>query len=244
MRYAILLFASLSTFVQAQTPRTTSTRNAVWGAALFEYAFHPKWSASLDAQYRYEYTDGDAIAWLLRPGVSYKIKSGLMFTAGFARFKLYPNPNGREPRPEWRPWQEVGQKYILAGGKHTIYPRLRFEQRFIREYEGGGFTSNYALNSMRLRLRADYTYKFHPEAERTTFLFAGDELFFLRNPTGYTGLDQNRIWIGAGYKFNSIASVAFSYLNWYQQVNSSTYVQFHVVRIQAQFQFTRKEKKA
>src|SRR5688572_9335467 len=126
----LMLLSSLTGISQ-----TVNIRHMLWGTHFGEYKFNSSLSVNLDAQFRYEYTDGDIFQWLVRPGVTFKTKSGWMFTAGPAFFSLYPNPNGPVPRPEIRPWLEAARRWQLKD-KHIVWPRLRLEQRFIREYEG------------------------------------------------------------------------------------------------------------
>jgi len=243
VKTAVLAVAILCSIgLLAQAPRTTYKRNMVWGLASVDYKFNAHWSASLDNQFRYEYTDGDIFMWLIRPSVSYKFKSGLALTAGSAYFSLYPNPNGKVPRPEFRHWQEIGWKFESPTKTHTLYPRLRFEERVIREYAGEVLAEDFTLNCVRVRARIDYTYKFHADQPTGLLLFAGNETFFLRKPDGYTAYDQNRAWIGVGYRFSKQFTVQASYLNWYQQRTSSVFDQFHVIRLALQFQLERKPK--
>lgn len=228
--------------LHAQSPRTTYTRNLVWGIASIDYKFNSHWSVTLDNQFRYEYTDGDIFMWLVRPSVSYKFKSGITATVGSSYFSLYPNPNGLIPRPEFRHWQELGWKFESKSRIHSIHPRVRFEQRVIREYEGSGLADEFTLNSVRFRVRVDYTYKCNPLEAKGLLLFTGNEVFFLRKPDGYTGFDQNRAWAGVGYRFSKAVTVQLSYMHWYQQRNSSTFDRNNIIRIAFQFQLEKQKK--
>lgn len=205
-----------------------------WAGLLGEYKLNDSWSAWLDAQFRYEYTDGDIFQWCVRPSATWKSKKGLLLSPGFSYWQLYPNPNGMPPRHELRPWQEAGYKF-KSGIHHTFYPRARFEQRFIREYEGAEVAKEYTFHSFRLRLRFDYTYAIGKETPGPWFLFAGNEFFVYQKTDGFSAFDQNRTWIGTGYKLNANHSLQFSYLYLYQQRNSSVADQFHTLRLVWQF---------
>jgi hypothetical protein len=226
----------------AQENRELNTRHLFWTCLLGEYKLTSSWSAWVDAQFRYEYTDGDIFQWCVRPSATWKSKKGLLLSPGVSYWQLYPNPNGAAPRPEFRPWQEIGYKF-KPNAHHVIYPRARFEQRFIREYEGAELADNYSFHSYRLRLRIDYTYSFGSESEPSPFfLIAGNEFFVYQKTNGFSAFDQNRAWAGIGYKFNSNHNIQVSYLYLYQQRNSAGADQFHVPRILYQFALASKPK--
>lgn len=229
-----LLTSTLCHAHDPSVPHTLNTRNMSWVGLLGEYKFNDRWSAVLDAQFRYEYTDGDIFQWTLRPSATWKSKKGLLLSPGISYWQLYPNPNGIVPRPELRPWQEVGKKYNI-GNHHTLYPRARLEQRFIREYEGAELADDFTFHSFRLRLRFDYTYSTGKERRGPWFAFAGNEFFLFQKTNGFSGFDQNRSWLGVGYKLNPQHSLQLSYLYLYQQRNSSVSDQFHAARLIWQF---------
>lgn len=222
--------------VNAQQNHVVNTRNLAWTCILGEYKFNDKWSLWLDAQFRYEYTDNDVFQWCVRPSVTRKLNNGVLLSLGTSYFALYPNPNGAPPRQDFRLWQEVGYKF-KPNFHHTLYPRARAEQRFIREYAGasGELADDVTFNAFRLRLRFDYTYAIGKETAGPWFLVAGDELFLFQKTNGFSGYDQNRTWAGIGYKFNANHNIQLSYLYLHQQRNSSITDQFHVARVLYQF---------
>lgn len=227
-----------SIFISAQS-KNIFTRNMSWGIVQSDFEFNKHWSAALDMQFRYEYTDGDIFQWLIRPSVAYKTSAGWQFIAGYGRFALYPNPNGLPARPEQRAWQEVARKWTI-GEHHSLTPKIRFEQRFIKGYALDGLADHYDHNSERLRLRLDYKYLFHKDAH--LFLLAGEEYMIQRLDDGFTVFDQNRAWVGAGYKFNPHFTLQASYLFLHQRRNATTADQFHVIRLAAVFAFKREKK--
>ena len=235
---AVAFFVSI--FIHAQS-KNIFTRNMTWGIVQSEVEFNKRWSAALDLQYRYEYTDGDVFQWLIRPSVAYKTEKGWQFIAGYGRFALYPNPNGLPARPEQRLWQEVAHKWIF-GNKHTVAPKIRFEQRFIKSYNGEELADHYDHFAERLRLRVDYKYLLKESGH--LFLFAGEEFLYHRLDNGFTVFDQNRTWAGVGYKFNSTFTLQASYLFLHQRRDAGTADQFHIVRLAATFAFKSERKEA
>jgi hypothetical protein len=236
---AALLFLT-SLFCQAQSPRQVTPRYLAWGGVYAQYDFSPRVAAHLDAQARNEYTDGDWFNWLVRTGCSFKTRNEVLLTAGIAYFKLYPNPNGLPPRPEWRPWQEIGKKFVK--NKHTFYPRFRVEQRFIKEYVLHDLDHTFSLNCFRWRFRLDYTYNFRPAEEKGVLLLAGYEYLFNTKPDGNSYFDQNRVTAGLGYRFNNCLSVQLSYLDLFFRRGENAYEQHHIARITVVAQFAKQEK--
>lgn len=242
MKKILVMLAVVSAVAGNAQDRVVHTRHMAWAGLLGEYKFNDRWSAWLDAQFRHEYTDGDIFQWCLRPSATWKSKRNVLLSPGFSYWQLYPNPNGAVPRQEIRPWQEIGYKF-KSGTHHVIYPRARFEQRFIREYAGAELAHEFTFHSFRLRLRIDYTYLLGKEGKSSPFfLFAGNEFFVYQNTSGFSAFDQNRAWAGVGYKFNADHSVQLSYLYLYQQRNSAVADQFHVARVIYQFMFASKPK--
>jgi len=235
---AALLFVTAT--IHAQSPRTVNTRQMIWAGLSGDYKFNQIWSAGLDGQFRFEFADGDIYQWLVRAYAACQAGNGLRFSAGAAYGRVYPNPNGKVARPEWRPWQEIGRKWLI-GIHHTLYPRVRFEQRFIREYAGSELADDFTL-TYRLRLRTDYNYLIRSDSgEQKWSLIAGEEIMFNQKPDGFSGFDQNRVWGGIAYKFAPSNSVNLLYMHVWQQRNHSLFDQFHVIRITWQFIMDRKK---
>jgi hypothetical protein len=238
----VLALLCASIFSHAQSSRQVVKRDLVWGGVFAEYKFLPVLSASLDVQGRYEYTDGDWYQWLVRVGVWDKTKKGFIFGLGAARFSLYPNPNGKVPRPEWRPWEEAGYKFRF--GHHTIYPRFRFEQRFIREYVNSDLADNFSFSAFRERFRIDYTYSFHPEKTNGFSIVENQEILIATKKTGFSALDAARFSLGIGYLINKSISLQLVYLCQLQQKDSEHFERQDIARFTLQLQFAKREKKS
>lgn len=240
----VLAFLFGSVFCSAQSSRQVITRHLVWGGVHAEYKFKPNINASLDIQGRYEYTDGDWGQWLVRAGIWYKNKSGIIFGAGLARFNLYPNPNNKPARPEWRPWEEIGEKIKLGHGHHTIYPRFRFEQRFIKEYSGNELADKSTFSNFRERFRIDYCYRFIPDVERGFSLMESQEILFATKKSGFTAMDAFRLSIGLGYAINKSIATQLVYLYQLQEKDSSHYEEHEIIRFTLQLNFAKTIKKS
>lgn len=239
--HAILFSLLLSLALCAQSPSIISTRNLVWGAASLNYRFTTHWATVSDILYRVEYTDGDVFQAGIRAGGRYITTKNWLLTAGPAYFLHYPDPNGRPPRQEWRSWQEIARKWEF-GQQHVFYPRIRFEQRFFREYDEDTLADHFSFHSLRLRLRAEYFYFFGSGEQQRWSLVIGDEFLVRRSANGLTGMDQNRAWAGVQYKFNAAFTLQLVYLHILVQRSASSFEQSHIVRLAFQFMLDRRAK--
>jgi hypothetical protein len=226
-----LVAVSFATGVRAQ--HTVSTRNLFWGSVVFNYKFNDRWTLVNDGLFRFETTDGDIFQSGLRSGLQYKNALGVQFTTGGCVFLHYSNPNGKPSRPELRPWQEAGRKFDF-GIHHSFLPRIRFEQRFFREYVGDELAEKYTFHSWRLRFRAEYNYFIGDSGRRKWSFVIGDEIMFHRRGNGFTSHDQNRVWVGCAFKVNPAFTAQLTYLHIYQQRTSMAFDQFHVIRLTLQ----------
>lgn len=230
--FALVVVAVTATSALAQ--RTVSTRNLFWGAVVFNYQFSERYSLVSDAVFRFELQDGDIFQAGIRSGLQYTTSKAFQWTAGGYLLFHYPNPNGIPARPELRPWQDFGKKFEV-GIHHLFFPRIRFEQRFFKEYSGVNLADEFTFHSFRLRLRVEYFYLFgDPDNQRWSFIL-GEEFLFHRRENGFTSQDQNRIWTGFAYKFNPVFTAQLTYLHINQQRAGTIFDQFHVIRLTLQF---------
>ncbi len=237
-----LLFITTISHAQLLSPsRKVVTRHMVWGGFYGEYKFSPALSATLDAQGRYDYQNSEWYQWLVRAGAWYKAKNGLIFGAGVARFNLYANPDTKPARPEWRPWQEVGFK--IRFGHSIIYPRFRFEQRYIRDYNHNDLADTFDLNTFRERFRIDYNYRFRIDSEKGFSIIESQEVLIATKKTGFTALDAARWSLGIGYAFNKFLSLQLAYFYELQQKDSKHFEEHEVARFTLQLQLAKREKK-
>jgi hypothetical protein len=240
MRISPVFIFLIGTITCSAQPREVATRQLAWGGLYAQYNFTPSWNVNLDAQARYEYTDNDWFGWLIRPGLTWKAKNNLLFTAGVGLFAIYPNPNSLPPRPEWRPWQEIGRKFVI--NKHALLARVRIEQRFIRQYGHPVFEEDYSFSFLRTRFRCDYTYSFSPPDQKGFQLLASNEYMAASDPSGNIFFDQNRAYAGIGYKLNNYFTLQLVYLNLYLRKNRLEYEQHHIARFTLLMQFSKQEK--
>lgn len=237
-KYLVVLAMIITTFLSAQTSRTVNTRNLFWGSVTLNYKLNEKWAIVSDALFRIEVPDGDIFQTGMRAGAMYTTSNKWQWAGGGVYFQHYPNPNGKVPRPELRGWQECGRRFNF-GIHHTVFPRVRFEQRFIKEYEDDELAEHTTFHSWRLRLRCEYSYAIGAEGEQKWSIVVGDEFMFFRSGTGLSGMDQNRVRGGFAYKFSEAFTLQTTYIHILQQRSSALYDQYHVLRLTLQFSLQR-----
>lgn len=231
MNKFLLAIAILITIgLQAQSSGQVTTRYLAWGGLFEQFTFSDRLNASFDNQYRYEYTDGDWFTIVFRPGITYATQNGILISGGPSYFLLYPNPNSSAvARREWRSWEEIGKKFKTKGG--TFFPRIRAEQRFIREYAAyGQLDDDFSFNSHRFRFRCDWSLPLN-NPDKGVFLTAGNEYFYAIKASGFSAFDQNRAYAGAGYRFSKRFAIQIHYLNLYLRTGAGKHEMHHTARL-------------
>ena len=176
------------------------------------------WSIHTEAQHRnYGLLPNELEQLLLRTGLNYKVRDGLVVTGGYANITnhVYNSARIGPEVEEHRIWQQlIALNYF---GKTKIEHRFRYEQRWIEDQ----FKTRYRYRGM----------LFHPlNSERietgTLYLGIYNELFL--QPAG-TAFDRNRFYIGMGYKYAQNIQFQLGYL--LQTVGDKTgqYLQFGLI---------------
>ncbi len=141
---------------------------------------------------------------LLRPGLGYALTENLSIWLGYA-WIYTGKPNTPNPFEEDRIWQQL--LWIKTYRSLTLMSRTRTEQRFLE---------NNPKTAYRFRelIKISVPLKHYPEFSFVT----SDELFLHKNNfvgTNSRGFDQNRYFIGLGYKISPIATTELGYMNQY-----------------------------
>lgn len=136
---------------------------------------------------------------IIRPGVGYRLNDNVSAWAGYAW--VVSRADGRESITEHRIWQQA--TYGVASGPWgSLSGRSRLEQRFV---ETGADTGHRFRQFLRWS---------KPVAPRWTAV-AWNEAFFAFNDTDWgaaSGYDQNRTFIGMGWKPNDAVAIEGGYL--------------------------------
>ena len=165
------------------------------------------WYAELQPRWREEGEKFDQL--LLRPGIFYKLDAKSSVWFGYA--KVVNHPDGKPTREENRLWQQYSYSFDKIGSV-AIQSRTRLEQRRL---ENASDTEH----RLRQMIKLSMPLSFSPNVSAVV----SDEYFVKLNNTdwgGKSGFDQNRLFLGLGYKFDNHTKLEAGYLN--QYVNTST----------------------
>lgn len=141
---------------------------------------------------------------LLRPGLGFALTGNLSIWLGYA-WIYTGKPNASNPFEENRIWQQL--IWVKTNRYLTFTSRARTEQRFLE-------------NSPKTAYRFRELIKISvPLKQYTRFSFVtSDELFLHKNNfvgTNSRGFDQNRFFVGLGYKINPTITTEIGYMNQY-----------------------------
>lgn len=176
-----------------------------------------KWQLSYDLQYRNHEMLSDLNQFVTRASVQYRVLDQLTFAAGYAYIHTEQIDEPDTPFHEHRVFQDVltQQKMEVLTLKH----RFRLEERFI---ENQDFRSR-----IRYQLGIDVPIYKSKEHSRQIFATAYNEIFMKLDETRKTNVfDRNRLYLGAGYKFNKDLGVQFGWMNQMLQKKSNQQFMF------------------
>ncbi|MGC4232103.1 MAG: DUF2490 domain-containing protein [Niabella sp.] len=201
----LVLLLSLFHWVNAQTSREQTG----WFFFLNSTKLNDKWGLHLDVQVRSHDNWNGIRNVLVRPGLTYFIRSNQNATAGYLYVPTLP-VNGAT-LIEHRIWEQ----YIISHKAFTgsLSHRFRLEQRFIEK------TNNDRVFAQRFR----YFFRHIQPLSKTesTFVkgpFAAlqNEVFFnIQNKenTNNRFFDQNRSYLAGGYRFSKKLDIEAGYMN-------------------------------
>lgn len=221
-----LFFASLIIFGLAYTNNDLKAQNntATQYNGWYMYFGNHRISDDLGIHTEYQWRRSDWIKdWqqsLLRFGLDWYAADNMMVTAGYGWIKSFPY--GEQPIPESANEHRIWQQLILnqKTGRLNFQHRFRTEQRFIENINAVPFSADDDEYIYRNRAR----YRFFlavpltsSEMEDNTLFAAFYEEVFLGfgKGIGANTLDQNRLYLALGWRFNKDCNVQLGYLNHY-----------------------------
>lgn len=204
-----LLSASLS--YAGNTP--TGFWYMYFGSASFE---NTKWKAAYDVQYRNHNFMGDLNQLLIRGSAQYAVASNLTLGVGYAFVQTEKIGEPDEPFTENRIFQDVLTQQTI-GTNVLLKHRFRLEQRFIEQHD--------YKSRIRYQLGLDVPVYTNTEKKQSAYASFYNEVFMnLDEKSRKTNaFDRNRLYFGAGFKFNPKLGIQVGWMN--QMLQKDSYQQ-------------------
>lgn len=176
-----------------------------------------KLKANYDVQLRNHELVSDLNQLLIRGSLQYPIASNLTLGAGYAHVLTEKMNEPDVPFNENRIYQDVLTQQNV-GTSSVLKHRFRFEQRFI---ENQDFKSR-----IRYQLGVDVPFYKNEGKQTSAYATAYNEIFMNLDESSrkHNPFDRNRLFLGAGYKFNNDLGVQFGWMN--QMLQKQSYQQF------------------
>jgi hypothetical protein len=227
---ALLACAILLSAVQVMaqsSDRKVVNESAQWFATTANLKLSNRLTWVLDGQYRY--IESKPQQFQARTAIDIKINDhfsviplGYVYTwnsvyGGFATATSRANN-------EHRIWQQLFYKHDISRVK--LDHRIRIEERFIQRKPDESYSANKQLR-LRYRFMARVPLNHEKLDPNTWFASAYDEVFYTCGEVGgfgehvtFNDIDQNRIFIGAGYQVDKQLSIQLGYI--YQMLIKGT----------------------
>lgn len=181
---------------------------------------------------------------LVRPSVGYQLLPWLSGWAGYGATPVFfddPRVRGAKNIDEHRLFEQLSSSFKLAD--FVLSTRTRLEQR-VRGNGPGSAENDADLPRWAHRLRQLARAQFTLVGGTPWLGIVWDEVFVHLNETNYpskAGLDQNRLFVGAGYQASPELRVELGYLNQYVRRFSDPHQLNHVLSASLNFKLDASE---
>lgn len=207
----LIAFLILATLISCKNAIAETIEDGRYWFSLYTQGPLPKenfyWSLDIHPRWREEGRHFDTL--ILRPSLFYKISPKTSVWLGYDTIKNHPQ--SQASFQENRLWEQVMHQFEPFGGL-TLTVRTRFEQRDREDYSD-------IAHRLRQMVRATTPSSLHQQLSWVVW----DELFINLNQTDWgvmRGTDQNRLFLGANWKFDELSNLEVGYIN--QYVNGKT----------------------
>jgi hypothetical protein len=205
-----IIFLLITIFVpqllkaQGEGNDRVQTPGQLWNEALFSARINKKWVAKLDLFWSLS-SDKEDKNNIVKHPINYGIRAGAHYFLK-PKFRLTPTIgywyNMEVPainqKPQWEIRPALDAQVFRVFGRFTLFNRLRYESRFIKELE-----TNKNSHEFRLRYMPKIFMAINGKVirERTFYAILSDEIFII--PGDEVFINQNRFTMGLGYCFTN-----------------------------------------
>lgn len=203
-------------FALCSLPLFSSAQNDKTGAWYIYFGnIQPKdakFSLDVEGQYRNHNLGGDLQQILLRSGLKYAFTDHFNMTLGYAFVQSEAMNEPDNPVRENRIYQEM----MLSQNVWRLFfrHRFRYEQRFV---EGRDFNTRY-----RYLLFLDIPINHSTITKNTAYIALYNEIFIngMKTDDSRNVFDRDRVYLGAGFRFNKGLAVQLGWMNQILENNS------------------------
>lgn len=222
----------MSSTITAQTEKNIDHQNLLWTRYYNQLELNPKWSIHSEFDNRVFMNPLVQNLFAIRIHSRYKISDQVDIGAGLAYFSVatqHPEIESSFNKPEYRVQQDITWKQSF--NKIILNQRFQIEERFFQNFDREGVKSGSAF-FWRFRYRIQGDYNFWKNEKQYLKAIVYDELMInAGKEIIYNTFDQNRIYAGLQYGFNSFSALEIGYLNSFQQrVTGVSYFDRNIIR--------------
>lgn len=232
---SLLIMLMLSNITSAQTKEKNITHSSgLWLGTYTKYKLTDKWFYYGEYHYRRRNQLIQDMAQIyLRFGATYRPNGNMELTGGIVT-PIYWAPNQEAPNidkrvMQYRFWEQA--LFVQYFDRLKLYHQIRTEQRWKRDYEKNSpFTLTHRF---RYKLSTYIPLNHHQIIPGTIFASLYNEIFIQAGKSiTYNHLEDNRLFIGAGYMMNESTQVQMGYMLTYRHKGSPYDYEFrHIPRI-------------
>ena len=173
-----------------------------------------------------------------RPSLNYKIANFVIGSVGYSF--ILNDPYGEFPSPlptkEHNIWEQFELKHKINALRFNHRYRLehRFVNRVIQDSKEQHHIDGFKfVQRFRYRLTASYTVKVFESTKSKLFVKAFDEIFLGLNSNNLSAklFNQNWLYVGVGYAFNTNGKVELGYMHQVLQRNADLYEGNHIIQL-------------
>jgi len=200
----IFLFSVIFNTAAAQTIEHNG-----WLFWSHQQKLNEKWQFSSDIQIRSADQLNYLNTLLIRPGIGYNINDNQTVTVGYTYFGTWEKENDAFI---YENENRIFEQFQIESKLHKIElsNRIRYEQRFIREQDDRFFAQR-----IRYNIQAVFPLIANSEFTRGMYTSVQNELFLNvqgKSKLNNTVFDQNRSYVGLGYRFNKKLDIEADYM--------------------------------
>ena len=208
----LLTFSTL-----AQVPRIHTNNINGWFVYNGDHKFADKWGVHLEAQWRANDFITKKQQLFFRTGINYHCSPNLFVTVGYGFAETYPYGEFavKAAFPEHRMYEQL--QYKSVHGRFELVNRIRVEQRWslLPTLQQGEYKPGDAVyqNRVRLNMKVSVPFRGKTIEDKSFYATANDEVFVsFGKHVGYNTFDQNRLFVGIGYKIPKIGKIEVGYM--------------------------------